>query len=492
MTHDIRSEILIAGAGFSGLIMALEARRQGFSDIVILEKADDIGGTWRDNSYPGVACDIPSHLYSMARHPNPDWSRSYAPGAEIWDYLKAVARDQGLYDLCRFDQALKTARWDGALWRVETDRGDRFAAPVLVMALGALHVPLIPKIPGADSFAGPAFHSARWDHSVDPAGKRVAVVGTGASAIQFVPELARTAAHVTVFQRTPTYVLPRADRPIAPWVRALHRYLPATRALRRRWLYTAYELRHAVFRGRPRAVHMTTRMWRRALEKAIDDPALRADLTPPYRIGCKRILSSNDWYPTLARDNVTVIASGVARIEGDRLIAEDGRTAQADMLVWGTGFHVTDALRGLRITGSGGRSLARAWVRGMQAHLGVGVAGFPNLFFLLGPHSGLGHNSVVLMIEAQAQHIARLLAAMRARGLAAVEPRPEAQQAFVAEMEARLAATVWQTGGCTSWYQDGAGRNPTLWPGTAGEYRKRMARAGAEQYRAAPAAERKA
>jgi len=477
------SDILIIGAGFSGLIMALQARRRGLSNIVILEKAEDIGGTWRDNTYPGVACDIPSHLYSMASHPNPDWSRSYAPGAEIWAYMRDVAHKEELYQYCRFGQELAAADWDGTGWQVETTRGDRFAAPVLVLATGALHQPLLPPVEGLTSFPGPAFHSARWDHGASIDGKRVAVVGSGASAVQIVPELARRAAHLTVFQRTPPYVLPRADRTIGPGMRALHRTLPVTGALRRWWLYRTYEARHMLFRGRPVAVKQAMKLWRRTLEKSITDPALRTALTPPYRIGCKRILSSSDWYPTLARDHVTTIASGLDRIEGNRLIAANGQTAEVDVLIWATGFRVTDALRGAKITGTGGRSLARRWVRRIEAHLGLAVSGFPNLFFLLGPHSGLGHNSVLLMIEAQAEHIGRLLDEMRRNALFAVDPDPEAQQAFETEMDSRLKATVWQAGGCESWYQDGRGRNTTLWPGTAGEYRRRLARAGLEHYR---------
>jgi len=489
MTNQTVCDILIVGAGFSGLIMALEARKRGFGDIAILEKADDIGGTWRENTYPGVACDIPSHLYSMASHPNPDWSSSYAGGAEIWEYLRKVARDEGLYDLCHFGRTLKAARWNGARWQVETEEGAEYSARVLVSALGPLHVPSIPKLPGAESFPGPAFHSAEWDHNVGLTGKRVAVVGTGASAIQFVPEIAKQAAHVAVFQRTAPYVMPRADGPISPGMRALHRLVPPSRALRRWLIYRMFEWRHAVFRGRPRAVNMAMTMWRKAMERSIADPALREALTPPYRIGCKRILSSNDWYPALARENVTLVPSGVARIEGDRLIAGDGTEVQADVLIWGTGFHVTDAMRRMRITGAGGKSLARLWVRGMQAHLGTALAGFPNLFFMLGPHTGLGHNSVVLMAEAQAAHIGRLLGRMRAQGIEAIAPRQEAQEAFEAEMDERLSSSVWQTGGCTSWYQDHSGRNPTLWPGTAGEYRKRMARAGMEQYSPVPVEE---
>ncbi|SDC45525.1 flavin-containing monooxygenase [Ruegeria marina] len=480
------TDMLIVGAGFSGLIMAMEARRRGLSQIDILEKADDIGGTWRENTYPGVACDVPSHLYSMASHPNPEWTTAYASGWEIQDYLQGVARDENLYDLCHFGQTLHAARWDGTRWQVETTEGSHWSARFLVSAIGALHVPNIPAIPGTDSFPGPAFHSARWDHNVDLAGQRVAVVGTGASAVQFVPEIAPRAGRITIFQRTPPYVLPRPDGPIAPWVRRLYARLPLLPRLRRALIYALFELRHAVFRGKPKAVDFAVRMWRRALTDAISDPQEQAILTPPYRIGCKRILSSNDWYPTLARDNVEVIPHGVERIEGGTLIAADGTRVEADVLIWGTGFHVTDAAERLDITGPDGLTIRQAWADGMSAHLGTAVAGFPNFFILLGPHTGLGHNSVVLMIEAQVEHIGRLLQAMQDSDLATITPKPQAQAAFEAEMQERLTDSVWQAGGCTSWYQDNKGRNTTLWPGTVGEYRKRMAGAGLEQYLTSP------
>lgn len=483
--HDRVHDMIILGAGFSGLIMAMEARRRGLTDIVILEKATEIGGTWRENTYPGVACDIPSHLYSIATHPNPDWTGAYAGGAEILDYLRRVAREEGLYAFCRFGQEMTAARWQGDGWQVHTRDGGTWRARVLVSAIGALHVPAIPDIPGADSFPGPAFHSARWDHAADLAGKRIAVVGTGASAVQFVPEIAPEAARVSIFQRTPPYVLPRPDGPIPPWVRRLHRAWPLTRRLRRWAIFRLFELRHATFTGHPRAVRIAMNWWRKALERAIHDPETRTILTPPYRIGCKRILSSNRWYPTLARDNVEVIPSGLARIEGKRLIARDGTAVEADLLIWATGFRVTDALERLSIAGEGGRTLAQAWADGIGAHLGTAVAGFPNLFFLLGPHTGLGHNSVVLMIEAQVAHIGRVLAAARREGLAAICPRETAQRAFIAEIDRRLSATVWQNGGCRSWYQDENGRNPTLWPGTVAEFQRRMARAGLEHYRPA-------
>lgn len=483
MTGQQEASLLIAGAGFGGLIMALEARKRGIKDIVILEKARDVGGTWRENTYPGVACDVPSHLYSMAAYPNPDWTTAYAGGAEIQAYVQRIAKREGLYDLCRFGRTFRSAHWDGQRWQIETEEGETWSARVFVSALGPLHVPLIPELTGAESFAGPSFHSARWDHGVDLTGARVAVIGTGASAVQFVPEIAKTAARVSVFQRSAPYVLPRPDGPIPPWMRTLHRVLPFTRQMRRQSIYHMMEMRHAVFMGREKAVNFAMKLWRKEVEKSIADETLRRAVTPEYRIGCKRILSSNDWYPALARENVDLIASGVDRIEGNRIVATSGEDVTADVLIWGTGFEVTGALERMNITGENGLSLPDVWKDGIAAHLGVAVAGFPNLFLLLGPNTGLGHNSVLLMIEAQVEHICRMLQQMSRDGIPAICPRSDAQTAFAEEMADRLSATVWQSGGCASWYQDSTGRNPVLWPGTVGEYSKRMRSSGIEHYR---------
>ena len=485
---EARPDILVVGAGFSGLAFAMEARRRGLGEVTILEKAGEIGGAWRENTYPGVACDVPSHLYGFADHPNPDWSRVYAGGAEIQRHLHDVVAREGLRPLIRFHRTFRAAGWDAEArrWRVETEEGERFAPRVLVAALGPLHVPLIPDLPGRESFEGPAFHTAEWRHDLDLAGKRVAVIGSGASAVQLVPEIARTAAQVSVLQRTPPYVIPRRDRPFAPWMRALHRALPILPRLRRRLIFETLEAQHAVFRGRPLAVRLALRRWRRHMEAAIADPALRAAVTPDHRIGCKRILSSDDWYPALARPNVELIPEGAAALRPRAVVSASGREVPADVVVHATGFHVTDVLPRLDIRGAGGVSLAERFETGIRAHLGTALAGFPNLFLALGPNTGLGHNSVVLMIEAQAKHVARVLAAMRAEGLDAVAPRPEREAAFAEEMRTRLAASVWQSGGCRSWYQDAAGGNPTLWPGTVREFQRRLAAAGLEEYAPAP------
>ena len=467
------------------MIMALEARRRGFEDIVILEKADDFGGTWRENTYPGIACDIPSHLYAIATRPKADWRRKYAGGAEIWAYMRDVARSEGLYTLTRFGRTFAGATWNEreSRWQVQAAEGERYLCRVLVCAMGPLHVPKLPEIPGIEEFRGPAFHSARWNHDAALAGKRVAVFGTGASAVQFVPQIAKVADRVTVYQRTAPWVLPRHDGRIPVWLRWLYATLPGLRSLARRAYFEFHETQHAVFRGHPRAVRIARRMALRHMAKAIGDPALRSRLTPDYQIGCKRVLFSDDWYLTLARGNVEVVTEEAARIRRDSVVTTDGAERRADVLIFGTGFHVTETVATLPLRGRGGRPIAEAWRDGISAYLGASVHGFPNLFFMLGPNTGLGHNSVLLMVEAQAEHVARVLAEMRDQGIETVEPRAEVQDRFTGELERRLAGMVWQTGGCRSWYQDPQGRSPTLWPGTVPEFRRRARAAGLADYR---------
>lgn len=483
------TDILIIGTGFSGLIMARRIQREKLGAFLMLEKGADIGGTWRDNTYPGAACDIPSHLYSISFEPKSDWTRLFPGQAEIQAYLQDVARRNGLYAHTRFGQAMKSARWNEAekRWHVIAADGRRYVAKIVISAIGALHIPAIPTLAGIEAFEGAVFHSATWDHSFDLAGKRVAVVGTGASAVQFVPEIVGKLERLTLFQRTAPWVLPKLDRPVGRKAKAFLGFAPARLAYRL-WLFGVHEFRHRVFRGQKKMVELAEGMALRNLKRAVKDPALRETLTPDYRIGCKRILQSNDYFPALARDNAEVVTDGIAEVRPRSIVTCDGTERPVDAIIFGTGFHTTDSFAHLDIRGRDGVSLADLWSRGMAAHLGTAIAGFPNLFMLLGPNTGLGHNSVVLMIEAQADYVVRRLKDMQRQGLATIEARQEAQDGFAAEMEKRLSATVWQAGGCRSWYQDASGRNTTLWPGTVLEFQRRMRQAGIDDFRTEKAA----
>jgi len=478
--------VAIVGSGFGGIAAAVRLREAGFGDLTILEKADDVGGTWRENTYPGIACDVPSHLYSLSFAPNPGWSRTYSEGGEIWDYLRDVARRHGLYERIRFGCELLEASWDDGArrWRLETSQGP-LTADVVVSATGPLHEPSIPDLPGLGTFAGTMFHSARWDHDHDLSGRRVAVVGTGASAIQFVPRIQPQVARLSVFQRTPPWIMPRTDRPLRPWEHRLYRAVPAAQRAMREAIFWARELFVLPFLH-PRLAAGPERIARRHLERQVRDPELRRKLTPSYRIGCKRILLSNDYYPALTRDNVEVVTDAIREVREHAIVTADGREHEVDTIIFGTGFHVTDMPIGERVRGRDGRRLVDAWGGSPQAHLGTIAHGFPNLFLLLGPNTGLGHNSVVYMMEAQVGLLVAALRHLRATGAAAIEPRAEVQAAFVAEMDARARGTVWTSGGCRSWYLDATGRNSTLWPGSSYTFARRLSKLRPEEFTLTP------
>ncbi|MFJ3041021.1 flavin-containing monooxygenase [Streptomyces tendae] len=484
--------VAVIGSGFGGLGAAVRLRREGITDFVVLERSGSVGGTWRDNSYPGCACDVPSHLYSFSFAPNPEWPRTFSGQEHIRAYLEHVTDTFGLRPHLRFDSEVQRMAWDAEQlrWEIETVRGT-LTADVVVSATGPLSDPKTPDVPGLDSFPGKVFHSARWDHDYDLAGKRVAMIGTGASAIQIVPSIQPKVGRLTLFQRTPAWVMPRMDRAISGAERALHRALPATTKLRRGLLWGIRELQVQAFTKHPNELGFVEQIAKRNMGAAIKDPALRAKLTPDYRIGCKRILLSSTYYPALAKPNVDVVASGLSEVRGSTLVAADGTEAEVDAIIFGTGFHVTDMPIAERVVGADGRTLAETWKGGMEALRGGTAAGFPNFMTVIGPNTGLGNSSMILMIESQLNYMADYLRQLNVLGgRTALDPRPAAVRNWNHRVQERMKRTVWNTGGCTSWYLDASGRNTTVWPGTTAEFRRETRRVDLAEYqvlRPAPA-----
>ncbi|CUW29770.1 MULTISPECIES: flavin-containing monooxygenase [Streptomyces] len=484
MAEHEHVRVAVIGSGFGGLGAAVRLRREGITDFVVLERADSVGGTWRDNSYPGCACDVPSHLYSFSFAPNPDWPRTFSGQRHIRAYLEHVTDLFGLRPHIRFGSEVTLMTWDGdhLRWTIETSRGT-LTADVVVSATGPLSDPKIPEIPGLESFPGKVFHSARWDHDYDLRGKRVAMVGTGASAIQIVPAIQPRVGRLTLLQRTPPWVMPRVDRAISGAERWLHRRLPVTAQARRGLLWGIRELQVQAFTKHPDELGLVEQLAKRNMARAIKDPALRAKLTPDYRIGCKRILLSSEYYPALAKPNVDVVAAGLSEIRGSTVVAADGTEAEVDAIIFGTGFHVTDMPIAERVVGAGGSTLAESWKDGMQALRGGSAAGFPNFLTIIGPNTGLGNSSMILMIESQLNYLADYLRQLDVLGgHTALDARPSAVAAWNRKVQERMKRTVWNTGGCTSWYLDASGRNTTVWPGTTTEFRRATRRVDLAEY----------
>lgn len=476
--------VVVIGSGFGGIGAGVRLRRAGITDFVILERADSVGGTWRDNSYPGCACDVPSHLYSFSFALNPEWPRSFSGQADIRAYLEQVTDTYGLGSHLRFNHEVVEARWesDAARWRVTTSQG-QWTADAIVSATGPLSAPQIPELPGLADFPGKVFHSSQWDHDYDLAGKRVAVVGTGASAIQIVPSIQSKVGRLTVFQRTPAWVLPKVDREISALEKALHRAVPATTALRRAALFAVREIQVDAFVRRPALLKLVQRMAERQIVQQIKDPVLRAKLTPDYRIGCKRILLSQSYYPALAAPNAEVVTSSLREVRGSTLVAADGTETEADVLIFGTGFHVTDMPVAAKIFGDRGQSLAEEWKdSGMEALRGTTVHGFPNLFFVIGPNTGLGNSSMILMIESSLTYMVEALTTLQSLGATALHPTERAQRVWNQRLQHKMARTVWTTGGCRSWYLTEDGKNTTLWPGSTSSYRRATRRIDLAEY----------
>jgi cation diffusion facilitator CzcD-associated flavoprotein CzcO len=462
-------DVAIVGAGFSGLGMAIQLKKAGRHDFVVLEGADDVGGTWRENTYPGCACDIPSHLYSYSFEPNPRWTRQYPRQQEIWDYLRRCAHKYGITPHIRFRTKMVSAEYDDATstWHLTTEHGETISARAVVGALGPLHHPSIPDLPGLDRFAGKKFHSAEWDHDYDLSGKRVAVIGTGASAIQFIPQIAPKIAKLHIFQRTPPWVIGKPDREITAFERALFRAFPPAQRAFRNLIYWRQEFFALGFVVNPRLMRGIERLAKRHLRRSVPDRELRRAVTPDYVIGCKRILISNDYYPTLCRPNVSLTTSAIREVRPHSIVTADGTEHEVDAIILGTGFHVVDALTNQPIVGANGLKISDAWADGPKAYHGITVSGFPNLFLLVGPNTGLGHNSIVFMIETQIRHVLRCLDALD--GGRSISVREDAQRQYNEHIQSKLANTVWHTG-CKSWYLTDDGRNHTLWPGFTFSY----------------------
>ncbi|MET0998420.1 MAG: NAD(P)/FAD-dependent oxidoreductase [Marmoricola sp.] len=479
-----RVRTLVVGAGFAGLGTAIKLEESGFADFLVVDKGSTVGGTWRDNTYPGAACDVPSQLYSFSFAPNPGWTRSFSPQPEIQAYLERTAEQSGVLDRFRFGVTVQDMVWDEEdhVWHVSTDQGD-LVADVVVTGSGGLSEPRLPDIAGLDSFEGEIFHSARWDHDYDLTGKRIAVIGTGASAIQIVPEVAKQVAHLDLYQRTAPWVMPRRDRDYRAVEKLAFRYLPFFQKAYRTGIYWGRECFVPGFTVNPRLAAPAKKLALQNISKGISDPALRKAVTPDFEIGCKRILISNDYYPALAADHVDLVTDGIARITPTGIVTSDGTTREVDAIIVATGFYTTEQPISQHIKGRDGRTLADSWAEeGMTAYKGTTISGFPNLFQIVGPNTGLGHSSMVFIIESQIAYILSALQKIGEREIVSVEPRPEAQQAWNEDVQRRMQRTVWNTGGCASWYIDSHGRNTTLWPRTTFKFRSLLRDFDLDQY----------
>jgi cation diffusion facilitator CzcD-associated flavoprotein CzcO len=474
--------IAIVGTGFAGLGLAIRLKQEGIEDFVLIERADEVGGTWEANTYPGCQCDVPSHLYSFSFAPNPSWTRTYSRQGEIWNYLRDLADRHDLRSHIRFGHDLTAATWDEERqqWSVETSRG-AWTAQVVVDATGPLSQPQVPAIRGLRRFEGKMFHSAHWDHDHDLTGERVAVIGTGASAIQFVPRIADEVGQMHVFQRTAPWIMPHTDRPTTRLERRLYKALPLAQKAVRTGVYWSRESFLLGFIKDQRFMAGAEKLAGAHLRKQVTDPELRRKLTPQYRLGCKRVLLSNDWYPALTRPNVELVTDAISHIEGNAIVLADGTRREVDTIILGTGFHVTDPPTARLVRGRDGRTLADRMAGGIQAYLGATMTGLPNYFKLIGPNTGLGHSSMVFMIESQLRYVMDGLRVMDEQQIATFEVRPEVMAAYNAQIQSKMPGTVWMSG-CASWYLDSMGRNTTVWPDFTFRFRYRTRRFDTRAY----------
>jgi cation diffusion facilitator CzcD-associated flavoprotein CzcO len=480
-----RTHVAIIGAGHSGLCMAIRLKQAGMHDFVILEKGQTLGGTWRDNTYPGASCDAPSFLYSFSFAQKTDWSRRFAWQSELLGYSTELAVRHGLLPHCRFGADVEQARYDddANTWTLTCRDGLEVVADFVVTGVGQLNRPAVPEFPGKDSFRGTQFHSARWDHAVDLAGKRIVVVGNAASAVQFVPQIAPLASRLTVFQRTANWLMPRKDRLYAPRTQRLLTRFPWLARLYHdfQWFYFG-EMQLTPLMKQVKWVQALAR-WRSLahLRRQVRDPALRAKLVPDYPIGAKRVLFNDDYYPALSRPNVRLVTEGIDRIEADGVRSHSGELHEADVIIYATGFRSTDFLAPMTIRGRGGIELQDEWKEGARAYLGITVSGFPNFFMLYGPNTNLGHNSILVMIEAQAGYVVDAMARMKASGLKRIDVKRRVMDRYNSDLQRDLAKSVWSTVG-SSWYKLADGTITNNWPHSTIRYQRLLREAKLEDY----------
>lgn len=484
-THLVDFETGIIGAGFAGLGMAIRLVKEKRNSFVVFERAGEVGGTWRDNIYPGCACDVPSYLYSFSYEPNPDWSRMYSPQEEIWKYMKKCVDKYGLKDKIKYHTEIIHCEFETetACWKLTDRNGETYSVKNLVCGLGPLNRPSLPSIPGMEKFEGKTMHSSGWDGSYDFKGKNVAIIGTGASAIQIVPELAKEAAKLDVYQRTPPWIVPKPDRRIGNFEKFLNRYLPFIQRQHRHLIYWLNELKGLAFMGNQTLSEMGTKNALKHIKKSIKDPELQKKVTPHYKMGCKRVLISNDYYPALQKANVELITDNLVSIGAHSLKEATGKERETDVIVYCTGFLASEFICEMKIKGLQGRELLEEWLnKGAEAYYGITVSGFPNLFFLVGPNTGLGHNSIIHMIESQVNYVMdcfQIIENKNSNGY--LDLKPEVQEKFNALLQEKLKPTVWNSG-CKSWYLNSVGKNTTIWPALTVSYRKQTKKANPEDY----------
>ncbi|WP_186628059.1 NAD(P)/FAD-dependent oxidoreductase [Rhodococcus sp. BP22] len=467
-------DTVIIGSGFAGLGAAIKLTQEGKRNFLVLERGSDVGGTWRDNTYPGAACDVPSHLYSYSFALNPEWTRSFSTQPEIQKYIESVARKYGVMDRHVFGSDVTSVRWnaDTSRWDVSATTGE-YSAKIVVPAVGALCEPNLPPIKGIESFEGEIFHSAQWNHDAKLDGKRVAVIGTGASAIQIVPAIADTVSHLDVYQRTAPWILPRADRAYTRFERFAFKHIPGFQRLSRTGIYAARETQVLGLAKQPKLMKILEVVARRQIAKGIKDKSLRKKVTPNFRIGCKRMLISNTYYPALDRANVDLVTDGIREVRAHSIVSTDGTERPIDALIVATGFHVTDSPAYQGIYGKNGESLAQTFEKeGQQGYKGAAISNFPNMFFLVGPNTGLGHTSMVFMIESQLNYVIDAIDTIDKHDIGVIEVRKDVQDDYNADLQDRMADSVWMNGGCASWYLDKHGNNTTLWPDFTFRFRK--------------------